>query len=245
MFVGEIEAPVGLAEGLAKLAPGPELAAALAGVDRDRLSGYDRVVALKATARMVAHCQARLYADIHGISASVTERWGGDPDDAQDVFYGTSVEVQTALNLTRRSSEVQVDLACQFCDRLPRVWKALHEGRIDLSRARIITDQTSHLPLDLARGIAKVVLERAPEQTTGQLRARLQRLIISIDPGSARTRYEHGLTGRMVVSEPNVDGTANLLGLSLPVDQVNAACAGSTVWPRLPRARTIPAASTR
>ncbi|MGH8870384.1 MAG: DUF222 domain-containing protein [Acidimicrobiia bacterium] len=70
--------------------------------------------------------------------------------------------------------------------------------------------------------MADTALERAPDQTTGQLRVRLVRLVISVDPASAKERYEHGLEQRRVVTEATNRGTANLLGLDLPAD-ANAA----------------------
>ena len=87
MFVGEMKktrAMDRLPDGLAGMAPGPELAAALAGVDRDSLSGYDKVVVLQARSRLRAWVDAEFYADIHAVSGSLVEVW--DPDDAQDVF---------------------------------------------------------------------------------------------------------------------------------------------------------------
>ena len=64
---------------------------------------------------------------------------------------------------------------------------------------------------------------QAPNQTTGQLRARLQRLIISIDPASARDRYQRRVEERRVITEQGEDGTANLMGLHLPPADTNAA----------------------
>ena len=53
------------------------------------------------------------------------------------------------------------------------------QGLIDLPRARILSDLTMPLPRELAREVTETALERAPGLTTGQLRAHLQRLIIS------------------------------------------------------------------
>jgi hypothetical protein len=114
-------------------------------------------------------------------------------------------------------------LAYQLCERLPHVWKALSEGIIDLHRARVLADQTNHLPEGLARKVTDTALERAPSQTTGQLRARIQRLIITADPASARDRYEKKLTERMVISEPTDAGTTNIHGFDLPADRANQA----------------------
>jgi hypothetical protein len=210
----------GLPADLEQIPPGLLLAVILSSVDRVRLSGYDRVRVLQADARMVAHFQARLYADIQAVSMSVADElddlWEGATPDPGMVEEATASEVQAALCLTRRAAGIGVDLAYQLCQRLPGVWVALHEGRIDLARARILSDLTSPLPEELARQVTENALVRAPSMTTGQLRAHLQRLIITIDPAAAQQRYEERLEERRVVSEQAEDGTANLLGLNLP-----------------------------
>jgi hypothetical protein len=201
------------------------LSVVLSRIDRDKLSGFDRVSLLKARARQIAHDQAELLADVGAVSEAVGEL-SNTPDGEFDVFssFDTTVsEVSAALTLTRRSSEMQVELADQLCERLPQVWKALHEGQIDLPRARVLADQTTHLPQDLAREVCDQALERASSQTTGQLRARIQRLIISIDPASAKDRYEKKLTERMVVCESTDAGTASIHATDLPADRANQA----------------------
>jgi hypothetical protein len=213
----------GLPADLESIPPGVLLGVILSGVDRNRLSGFDRVRLLQADARMVAHFQARMYADIQSVSESVSELTFPEDPDPRDLFETTSSEVQAALHLTRRSSDIQVDLAYQLRERLPWVWEALHEGLIDLPRARILSDLTSPLPEELARQVTETVLERAPGLTTGQLRARLQRLIITVDPAAARERYEQKLEERRVFSEQGEDGTANLMGLNLPPAETNRA----------------------
>jgi hypothetical protein len=205
------------------LPTGIMLSAALNRVDRDRLSGHEKVSLLKARARQIAHDQAELLADIQSVSASVSELANHPDPDIQDIFDTTASEISTALVLTRRAAEVHTHLAETLCIRLPQVWKALSEGVIDLARARVLSDQTVHLPEDLARQVCDQALERASVQTTGQLRARIQRLIISIDPASARDRYEQRLTERMVICEQTDAGTANIHGYDLPADQANQA----------------------
>jgi hypothetical protein len=210
-----------LPSNLDSIDPGPDLAMALAGVDHQRLGGHDRVELLKARARQLAHDQAQLYADIHSISEAIGELFG--PNEVEEVFETTCSEVRTALTLTRRAAEVQVDLAFQLAERLPQVREALNAGSIDLPRARVICDQTVHLPREQAQGVADLVLPAAPERTTGQLRARIQHLIVAIDPASAADRYQRRLEERRVVVEAEVDGTANLLGLHLPAADAIAA----------------------
>ncbi|MGH8948816.1 MAG: DUF222 domain-containing protein, partial [Acidimicrobiia bacterium] len=184
------------------------------------LSGFDRVELLKARARLISHLQADLYADIGAVSEAVDEL---DHLEHEDGFYITASEVQAALTLTRRAGEMHTDLAFQLTERLPSVWQALHDGLIDLAKARVLSDQTCHLPRELAQQVCDAALEQASDQTTGQLRARIQRLIITIDPAAAKDRYEEKLKERRVISEMTDAGTANLLGLDLPAADTNSA----------------------
>ena len=145
------------------LPTGVMLSSALASVDRCRLSGHDLVSVLKARARQVAHDQAELLADIEAVSGSVAELSNTTEKDLDvfTIFHMTASEISAALTLTRRASEVQTDLALTLRQRLPSVWNALSDGLIDLARARILADQTTHLPQDLARQVCDQALERA------------------------------------------------------------------------------------
>lgn len=142
---------------LETIQPGLLLAVVLSSVDRNRLSGFDRVELLKARSRLISHLQAELYADIHSVSDTVSDL---DRLENRDGFYITASEVQAALTLTRRAGEMHTDLAFQLRDRLPGVWQALHDGLIDLAKARVLSDQTCHLPDELARGVCDAALER-------------------------------------------------------------------------------------
>jgi hypothetical protein len=193
-------------------------------VDRDQLSGHDRVLLLQAHARQVAHYQAELYADIHSVWEAEREAGHNELSDlaeeglvlSSEVDEMASSEIRAALTLTRRSADALVDTAHMLMVRQPAVWVALQQGRIDLTKARILCEQTSHLDTETARQVVDVAMERAPRQTTGQLRARVARLCIAVDPGAARHRYRQRLLERRVVSEPTDAGTANLYGMELP-----------------------------
>jgi hypothetical protein len=211
-----------LPEALAELAPGPELAALLADIDRERLDGQDRVELMTATARMVAHYQARLLADMESIHRYETE----NPDNLEvlrdsDIDDLAASEIQVALSLTARSADTHLELALRL-SRLPRVWDALHVGTIDLARARVLVEGTRHLEADEAAQVIDMVMPQAFERTTGQLRALLARLCLTIDPESAAKRYETGLADRKVVSHPTPTGTANLFATDLPAPLTNA-----------------------
>ncbi|HSK07213.1 MAG TPA: DUF222 domain-containing protein, partial [Acidimicrobiia bacterium] len=132
-------------------------------------------------------------------------------------------EIRAALVWTRRAADAHLDRARDLVERHPLIREALHRGVIDLPKTRVIIEQTSHLDELTARRVAGVALEKAALETTGQLRARIRRLVIAVDPDSARDRYQARLVDRRVVIEASEDGTANLFGLDLPADDTNAA----------------------
>lgn len=206
-------------ENVDALEPGPVLAAWLSSVDVAGLSGADRVRVLRARARLVAHVEALVLADTVAVLDAVADLDGVEDDE---VFRAAAAEVATALHLTRRSAESQLEFAVSLRRRLPQVWEVLAAGDIDVRRAKVIEHGTAHLDAVGARRVADQVLGEAPTLTTGQLRVRLRRLCIETDPEDAQDRYETAVTDRRVVVEPTVDGTANLLGLDLPPDRVAA-----------------------
>jgi hypothetical protein len=211
----------GIPQGLAEMPPGPMLAAVLASIDRDRITGYQRVILMKARSRQIGYDQAEFYADITAIheaeSKLVPGEWTSDVDEM------AASEIRTALSLTRRAADHHLGLAQDLIRRLPQVGEALRDGLIDLARARVICNETIHLPVEDAQRVAEAALERAPHQTTGQLGARIRKLVILVDPDSARTRYEQGVRERRVVLEPNDHGTTNLHGVDLPAAEAQAA----------------------
>jgi hypothetical protein len=223
MFVGEMF-EVGKPDlvGIGDLAPGVELMGILAGVDRDSLSGFDRVEVLKARARLRSHLDAELLADMSGILDAEVSVVGSDLEWG-DVHGVAAAEIGAALSWTRRAAERQLDFAATLVSDYPRVWEMLRVGLIDLPRARVIVEHTVHLEDEVRDQVVNVALEKAPDQTTGLLAARIRRLALWVAPDSAKKRYEEGLEERRLVSEANPDGTANLCGYQLPSERSQAA----------------------
>jgi hypothetical protein len=210
-------------EDLAEVAPGPELARVLAGIELSRLSGYDCVEVLKARYRQLNHERAQLMAAMVEVGLC-----GIGPDDElprraiPDEF--SADEVRAALVLTRRAAHGQFWLAHDLITRLPAVHAALDAGLIDEPRARVLSEWTTDLTPEQARAVCEELLTRVPTLTTDQLIDQIKKLAIAIDPQWARRRYEHAIADRKVIGYRNPDGSANLSGLNLPVDRVAAAC---------------------
>jgi ribose 1,5-bisphosphokinase PhnN len=204
---------------LEDLRPGEELGRRLERIDRSALDGHELVTLLQARARQIAHLQAELYADMVAVARACEEV--GGPDG----FEFAADEVAAALTWTRRAATTHLSLAFDLVEHLPAVGEALGAGSIDLPRARVIVEGLSGIDLEVASSVTERVLEPAGSETTGQIGARLRRLVITADPGAALQRYERGVDDRRVELAANPDGTATLTGCRLPADRAAAALA--------------------
>jgi hypothetical protein len=206
--------------GLDEIPPGPQLAAVLSVIDVRRISGYDRVVVLRAHQRLVSHFTASLYADMAAVVDALDEH---NDSPYWDAAESAAAEIRAALNLTRRGADVELGVALDLRSRLPQVHAMLASGTLDARRARVMISGTEHLPDEAARRVVDQVADEAPQLTTGQLRARLRRLSVKVDPDEAARRYDNAVDQRRVVADPTDDGAADLSGLDLPPDRVSAA----------------------
>ena len=204
---------------LENVEPGIELAARLAVVDVDRLSGYDRIAVLQAHQRLASHYAAQVYRDMASVSASFVVEDGVDLQSADEF---AAAEIRAALRLTRRSADAELSFALDLQRRLPQVCHSLEDGLIDVRRAKVFDRCTIDLPIATARTIVDLVLADAPNLTTGQLAARLDRLRMEVEPEAAEDRYEHAVNDRRVVMEPTPAGTANIYAYDLPPDRASA-----------------------
>jgi hypothetical protein len=218
MFATDTLPAVTWFEMLETMQPGPELAAALDGLDRDTLAGDELVSVLIAHRRLAAHYMAQSYRDIAAVGGALSDLG----DEYHHTVEHTAAEIGAALCLTRRSAESETHLAMELTQRLPRVLQALLAGDIDVRRAQVLVQGTDHLPIAAARGIVEGILDEATRFTTGQLAARLRRRCIEYDPQAAEERYRRTLEDRRVYATPTPEGTANLLGLDLPPERVMA-----------------------
>ena len=134
-------------------------------------------------------------------------------------------EVALALTLTQGGAEYWMDLAVSLSRRLPATLAALGEGTIDLNRAKLIDQFTGSLGIDHARAVERRVLVRAQHQTSGQLRASLQRAVLAVDPAAAERRRTQAEARAWVALFGDHDGTASLSGRFLPAAQAAAAWA--------------------
>ena len=114
-----------LPAGMDKLEPGLILAAMVTTVEDQNLSGFDRIVVLKARQRMVSFFQAQVCESMASIS-QLMDQLEADPQVAHD---SAAAEIGAALRLTRRAADSDLALAVDLRERLPEVWERWQRGR--------------------------------------------------------------------------------------------------------------------
>ncbi len=201
---------------------GPYLATLLEHYDPTQLNGHDVMRLLKARERQSAHTQARCMYD--AVESSYSAAGGRDSavERIDEQFEYAADEIRAALTLTRRAAEYRLSFATDLIERLPMVWRLLDEGLIDVARARVFSDGTAHLSKDTAERIVDLLADVAPRLTTGQLRYRISKLCMSLDPEDAEERERHARGERKVVIEPTTDGTADIHLLDFAIADARA-----------------------
>jgi len=130
-------------------------------------------------------------------------------------------ELGPACGWSRTMAEHRVLLAEKLHRQLPGTLAALHEGRIDLNRARAVADATQGVSDETAAAVEQRVLPRAADQTTAQLRAALRRAVMAIDPAAAQRRHDDAVAKRRVEVRDLDDGIAELIA-PMPADKAQA-----------------------
>jgi hypothetical protein len=201
------------------MAPGPLLAtvvhtvtgpdgAGLAGCSDDQLMG------------IISAARRQLSRDEWTVMAAIAEfaRRAG-PGVAGEF---AADELASELHMSQPSAAGQMDFATEVGRRLPATFAALAAGQIHPVHLRIIEDQTRYLTdADAAKADA-VLAQTAPGQPFGELRYAARKLVLKLDPGTARKRKEAARREAHVRRFREESGNAGMVARELPSDEVLA-----------------------
>jgi Domain of unknown function (DUF222) len=238
-------APVDLSGRIAEALPtGPGLAAWLAQTSPESSTDRDLVGIAAAYRRLASWAQAGELAAVAEVSARCAMRNPrvGVDDDGQprQVLPDAAAQIALELAMTQQGAEGWASLAVRMRWQLPATGAALADGTIDLTRAKIIAEATSVLPDDVAQQVESRVLPAAGEQTCGQLRSSAQRAVIAADPEGAEQRRRGRERRARLSLYPDADGTATMVGSSLPGVHAAAAMARISAMARAMKSAGAP-----
>jgi hypothetical protein len=203
-------APAELPVGLAAMAPGPELAVALAGVDLTRLTAHQLVVVVAAHNRQVAYQQGQMLAAVRELGLAPPSQRQHVVRDPERNAYAT-VEAAFAATWTSYRCGQLVELAEFAFAIVPTLGAALVAGRVDLDKVKVFSRALEQVAEpEVIREVVERALAGAGSQTTAMLRERLQRLLAKADPDSLRKRRERDHRDRFVWRFPEPGGMVTL-----------------------------------
>ncbi len=188
-----------------------------------QLSDEELIGLIRSHRRQASAAQAGELAAVAELSAR--RRAEAQADGVRDCLAsdaGTD-EIAAALTLSGRAAQLLTGRATEMTD-LPRTFGALAAGQIDMPKALVLLTGLAGQEPELARAIEAQVLGRAPAQTTGQLRACLNRALLAADPAAAERRRQREEKYARIEQTPEPGGvTATLGGRYLPVTATIAA----------------------
>ena len=229
MYVRSMVQHAGVLPGLADLPPGPELAAALAAIDPDALAEEDVLEVLRGWSRQRAYVHARMLRTVAAVarrSRAATRAAATPHPRGGAAGEWAGAEIAAALTWTEAKASREVDFAETLIGRLPEVMSAFEAGLIDHGKAWVFVDVLGVAELTQAQiaRICAVLVPVAPRLTTGQLRQRLNRAVLRVDPEYLARRYRRAVRERGVYGYLAADGSGVIIGSGLRADEAAAAC---------------------
>jgi hypothetical protein len=219
---------------LDEMAPGPVLAAFLTQAADSRAdasvaqrladkSDDDLVGMLRGWRKLASWAAAGELSAAAELSARRQAEATASGEREETVAIAANAEIAAALTLTGCAAGILTDRAGALRE-LPGTFAALSAGRIDMPKALVILTGLSGQDPALSRAIEAQVLGKAPAQTTGQLRAAVNRALLAADPDAADKRRQAEEKMAWVESRPEPGGvSATLTGRYLPVTATVAA----------------------
>ena len=208
------------------MGPGPVLAAlvhAAVGRDGAGLAGLpddELLRVIRAARRMESRAVWTHLAAVREFAARRTAPAG--PVSRCGFTEFAAEELAWEVNLTVQAAEDQMAYACAVAGRLPRTFAALAAGQIHPVHVLIIDNETALLsPQDAARA-DEVLAQAAQSKTFGQLRRTAHRLVLKLDPDSARRKKEAAKKDAHVRRFREDSGNAGMVAREMPPDEILA-----------------------
>jgi len=145
-------------------------------------------------------------------------------DVADDAIGGFDAdEIAFTLAWSQNAARMQIEFGRFLRDVFPDVFAVLRAGDIDAYRAWMFYDVLRAADPDVAVRVAATMLPDAPELTATEVRRKLRRALLILDPSGAVARMRRTIVDRYLAMSPSSHGTASLYGVDLPADRATAA----------------------
>jgi hypothetical protein len=177
---------------------GPAAVGLLAGITTESLDSFDRVLLVRAWQRQTAFCEGMMLTAVSGVIADAADRWSA------------SDEVAAAARISRPAADRKVSLCRRLTAALPATAAALARGDIGYPHILAVHDETLGLSPRLAHDVEQRALRRATQQTPGQLRSAVRKLVAVADPIGFAERHRRHADAHNVTLDHLGDGVTQL-----------------------------------
>jgi hypothetical protein len=126
--------------------------------------------------------------------------------DGEAPFDSLIMEVAGTARVGQRAANSRLFDSEHLVQRLPRTHAALAAGTLFVPQARVILMETRELCPELCAKVEAAIVPTAARYSAGDLRRRVQRAVIAVDPADAQQRHERAKDDRGVDMQPRPDG---------------------------------------
>jgi hypothetical protein len=166
----------------------------------------------------IVAAMARLSSDADdpqsGEPGAASPRWSSGENLLPEVSEFFPDELGQVLRCSRAAATTQAEVALTLVERLPAVWTALADGRLDWPRARALALELGWparaTDPEVVAEVAATVLPEAMEQSVKRLRAATHRELLARDAAAAERRRARAERAADVTVHSLGDGLAEL-----------------------------------
>jgi uncharacterized protein DUF222 len=197
----------------AGLAPGVDLATLLTAVDLPELSEFGLVEAVAGWERLAGWVAAEQTLALAELARRPLFTQLSSFRDGIDAVSAVGMEVSARLRVSHREADTRVEFAQELTGHRRATFDALHAGRVDVRRARMLVDGVGVLGDAAATGVEARLLPDAGEHTPASFRRRVERAVAAADPAGFEDRHARAAEDRQVRCRPEPDGMGSLWAL--------------------------------
>ncbi len=177
------------------------------------------VDALAAAQQQVCAAQAGLLQAVHELA--IAGRYPTTTPSRAAPFRG--MEIAAAMTWSQYTADQTMAMAALALDVAPVVMTELRQGRLDWAKVKMLCHELADVQPEHVDLIVGTLRPDFGSCTVNQLRERLRRLALQVDPLAAQQRYAKAVDRRRVEHRACLNGTGVLGATGLPADRVAAA----------------------
>lgn len=134
--------------------------------------------------------------------------WGQQDRGLGHLDEFASGVIGPGLGLSPAAADSKVGVAARMASVMGPTLRVMAAGDLDVWRATVLTRELADADPTTAAAVQEAVLQDAPTQTAGQIRARARRVLARIDPNALRERVARARDERGVWRRPGEPGVS-------------------------------------